>query len=248
MRFGELNTLVEGIPRAVGGFRPDLVAGGGRGVRVAVIDSGWGARVADERIEPEIDLMPRTRHTHESAKRELPDPHGAHCIRLILAVAPSVQILPIRILDASLRTDARTLFAGLEAAADAAVDIVNLSLTVDDPTALAHLTMACQTFERRGMLVVAAAANGIGSSIPAVFPSVLGVRATVTDSPFQFFASPHEDIQCAAHGCVNGRMRNSYATATVSGLAALVCGAFDQDPSALRATLYSFASCRVRDE
>jgi hypothetical protein len=101
--------------------------------------------------------------------------HGTICTRVILALAPTAEVVPLRVFDHSLQTSARILCAALEWAAGARFDVLNLSLSTKTDGARDPLYRLCALLDQQGTIVVAAARNKYHDGYPAVFDNVLGI-------------------------------------------------------------------------
>lgn len=147
----------------------DLVARPGGGVRVAVVDSG----VADppvavaERLpayEPSPDLDPLQIFYQGTAVAGLIG--GARQGDQIVGIAPDAELVDIQVYDAadgedddsddSTELEMANLVRGLERAAAANVDIVNVSLEIEPSP---QLRRAVRNLTRRGVIVVAASGD-----------------------------------------------------------------------------------------
>jgi type VII secretion-associated serine protease mycosin len=99
--------------------------------------------------------------------------------RGIAGAAPSVKILPVRVLDGGGSGNSANVAAGIIYAADHGARVINLSLGGPVPDAGVHA--AVQYAISKGAVVVAAAGNqarsGSPASYPAAFPEVLAVGA-----------------------------------------------------------------------
>jgi subtilisin family serine protease len=163
-----------------------------------------------------------------------------------------VRVRSYTALGPDLRGTTAAVAAAIHCAVDDGVDIVNLSLTAGDTTAMRN---ALDRAAAAGVLVVAAAGNGGNGQhpgpYPAAHPSVVAVTAVVRgtgDERRAAFANggPWVDVAAPGTGIMSttpgGRWSiadgTSYAVPFVSGAAALVLG---RDPSlslaALRARL-----------
>lgn len=193
----------------------------GQGVVVALVDTGVDATHPDlaTRLLPQVDLV------GDSLTGD-PNGHGTHLAGIIAAsldgagvagVANRVQILPIRVADATGAADAYTLAAGIRHAADAGAKVINVSLCgyldpvpdggVADPALAAQQAVvgsAVQDALSKGVTVVAAGGNdGEGANrvaFPAVFDGVLGVSALGLDLGHFALASTGSYIDITAPG------------------------------------------------
>jgi subtilisin family serine protease len=189
-------------------FEPPLwVADGlgrptGKGLVVAVIDSGWDRACNDPRVLPGIGLvdpaddlaMQRTDDDHDRVG------HGTACIHQILRIAPDAQVIPIRVFGRQLETSPGTLQAGIVYAIERGANVVNLSLGTTLEGTLHPLYAACEKARRQGIIVVAAGHNSRSWSYPAIFENVIGVSAGRFESPYQYRYLPDEAHECQAWG------------------------------------------------
>jgi serine protease AprX len=131
----------------------------GAGVTVAVVDTG----VADL---PQFEG--RLRHVNVTGEGEGDEfGHGTFVAGLVAGgglhpgVAPAAKLLDIRVADKNGRTSLLTVLAGLEAAADANVDVLNLSLSSGSPLPyqVDPLSQALESLWRNGVTVVVPSGN-----------------------------------------------------------------------------------------
>jgi len=165
-------------------------AGQGAGVLIAVVDTG----VADV-----PDLAGRLEHVDVSDSWQDGEPRDAYGHGTFVAgvaagdgssgsgryagVAPGARVLDVRVADQQGRTDLVTVLLGLQVAADARADVVNLSLSSGSPLPyqLDPLTVALTSLWRSGTVVVVPTGNDgprRGSvSSPGSDPTLLTVGA-----------------------------------------------------------------------
>ena len=170
----------------------------GRGVTVAVVDSG----VADANAHfPEGVLLDGRSFAGGSPRRD-ERTHGTAVAGIIAArsigdrsgvvgLAPGARILPVKVVPDDQREEdgdvgVEALADGIRYAADEGADVVNVSLSTgrDDP----RLRSAVRHATRRGALVVASAGNrrtaedpADGPRYPGAYPEVVAVAATDAD-------------------------------------------------------------------
>lgn len=156
----------------------------GRGVRVAVIDSGIDAghpavggvaeAVAFELDRSAPDSLRRTDGPHDDLYG-----HGTACAGIIRSLAPEVQLLSLRVLGTNLKGSAHVFAHALEWCLDNDVQIANLSLSTgnDDYYETFHDLVDRATFTR--MMLVCAMNNERRTTIPSEFAGgVLGCVRT----------------------------------------------------------------------
>jgi len=208
-----------GAPAAWG----NLVAAGapgGRGVTVAVLDTGVAypdgpARpgspdLSAARIEPGYDFVDDDDEPYDE------NGHGTHVTSTIAeqtgnrtgltGLAYGVTLMPVRVLDRAGRGSARTIAAGVRYAADHGADIVNLSLNFDgrdlDPTGLEGLRTGLAYARERGTLIVVGTGNdgASGLAYPASDPNVLAVGATTETGCLAAYSNHGVGVDLVAPG------------------------------------------------
>jgi type VII secretion-associated serine protease mycosin len=158
----------------------------GRGVIVAVVDSGSGPHPdLAENLLPGRSII-GTVETQDGRDIDASG-HGTHVSGIIAAVAnngiggsgvaPNAKILPIQVLDQAGQGDARDVAAGVRFAADNGARVINLSL--GGATESSSLTQAITYANDKGVLVVAAAGNG-GAADKPKWPASLDLTLAVT--------------------------------------------------------------------
>lgn len=206
----------------------------GRGVTVAVIDSGIAASHADLRgqISESRDFV-----ADDNARRAIPETHGTEVAGLIAAragnalgiagVAPDARLLALRACwqangKGRAQCNTFTLAKALQFAIDSRAQVINLSLGGPRDVLLSRLVDVAM---QRGATVVAAvdprAADG---GFPASHPGVVAVAGDGSRAlPFRAFLAPADALPTTTvdggWGLVGG---TSFAAAQVSGLVALL--------------------------
>ncbi len=219
---------------------PEWAWGGsrGKGVRVAVVDSGIDAGHPD--LEGTVDDQGGIVVTVDEGGEVVVTPgphddafgHGTACAGIIHGLAPEASIASVRVLGEGLGGKANAFLAGLGWAVEQGFDIINLSLgTSRRDWALAFYEV-CDRAYFQGSFVVTAANNVARPSFPSLYASVASVACNLSKDPFRFhynpdppteFLAPGIDIEVSWRG--GGRIvgtGNSYAAPHIAGLAALV--------------------------
>jgi len=233
-------------------------SGRGSGVKVAVIDTGIDCTHPDLQcdfsagtniVSPGSDPMDDNEHgTHVSgtiAGRGSGGPYG---------VAPQATLIPVKVLDASGSGSLSDIVAGIDWAAKAGVDVINMSL--GGPNGSAALERAVKSALAKGVVVVCAAGNSgpdpntVG--FPGGYPGVIAVAASDSnDDVAQFssrgpqvaFIAPGVDITSTVPGGGTKKLSGtSMASPHVAGLAALALERGARGPSGVRAAFKSAAS------
>ncbi|WP_246543315.1 subtilisin-like serine protease QhpE [Novosphingobium profundi] len=205
----------------------------GRGMRVAVIDSGVHPahpHIDAARLAPGVWIdREGTRHSDEDATLDRLG-HGTAVTAAILEKAPEATCLPIRVFADKLGTTARALGEAMRWAIEAEVDLINLSLGTPNMAHAEFFRTIVEEARDAGITVIAAHdAEGV-PCLPGRLPGVLGVTLD-WDCPRARYYVPEGKPGClAASGyprAIPGvaPTRNlygiSFAVAQVTGFAAL---------------------------
>ena len=181
-------------------------AGTGAHVNVALLDTGVSDTAAlnraSGRITDGVDVSQLASGGDALTSGEFTDGygHGTFLASLIaggkvpgsdgrgVGVAPAARIVVVKVADAHGRTSLSQVLAGMDwvAAHARAINVVNLALAVDRPTAPAYgadpLTAAVEHVRAAGVVVVAAAGNKAGEvGDPGLDPQALTVGAAAVD-------------------------------------------------------------------
>ncbi len=173
---------------------------GGRGVVVAVLDTGVAYRNWHQfRIAPDFvgtrfvapyDFVARNRYPLDR------EGHGTFVAGTIAegtnngvgltGIAYGASVMPVRVLDASGAGDAATISKGIRYAVSHGAQVINLSLEFDMTVTAADIPdieSAILYAHRHGVVVVAAAGNDSSEELayPARTPTVISVGATTKD-------------------------------------------------------------------
>jgi subtilisin len=210
--------------------------GTGRGVKVAVIDSGIDAtHEAIGSVAGAVAVEIRAGGTQTeivSGPHEDLFGHGTACAGIIRVAAPECDLYSVRVLGAHLGARGTAFAAGLRWAIDARMDVVNLSLGTGKREYFPVLHELVDDAYFRNIMVVSAADNVPVPSYPSHFASVFSVAAHERKDPFRFdynpappveFGAPGIDVDVAWRG--GGRSRvtgNSFAAPHIAGLVARI--------------------------
>lgn len=207
----------------------------GRGVKVAVIDSGieadhpaiagtGGVHAYAEPVEREGGLDYRTDPHDDSCG------HGTACAGIIRTIAPDVELLSVRVLGAEMSGTGLHFAAGIHWAIEHGAQVINLSLgtTKRDFYAVLHELADTAYFKR--IILVAAANNLAVASYPSLYASVISVACQDDPDPEHYGYNPHPPVEFSAPG-IDVRVAwrggsyvrgtgNSYAAPHITGLIA----------------------------
>ena len=205
----------------------------GRGITVAVIDSGVAATHADLRGQ----VVESRDFVGDDGQRVVPETHGTEVAGLIAAradnalgiagVAPQARLLALRACwqadrDGRARCNTFTLAKAMQFAIDKRAQVINLSLGGPRDVLLGRLVDVALA---RGTSVVAAVdPRAADAGFPASLPGVIAVAGDPLRAlPIRAFLAPADALPTTTvdggWGLVNG---TSFAAAQVSGLVALL--------------------------
>ncbi|HZU67432.1 MAG TPA: S8 family serine peptidase [Ktedonobacteraceae bacterium] len=209
--------------------------GTGKGVKVAVIDSGIdashpaiGAPLSGYVTvieKPEGMLLDTAPHGDSYG-------HGTACAGIIRSLAPDCELYSIKVLGEGLSGRSTVFAAGLRWAIENGMHACNLSLgtTKKDFYALLHELTDLAYF--RNVVLVTAANNMPVPSFPSVYASVISVAAHEGKDPFVFYYNPHPPVEFGAPGIdvrvawKNGEWLtttgNSFAAPHITGIIARI--------------------------
>lgn len=205
----------------------------GRGVRVAIIDTGVDYRhpKLSGRVARHLDLVGRADARFED------DRHGTAVAGVIaaaddgqgiLGVAPQAELIALKACwpsqpgSSEAACNTFTLARALSAAIDLQADVLNLSLAGPADPLLARLV---QKAIARGALVIGALPDTHDPGFPAMLEGVIAVRASAAHSAAtrRSVVAPGEDIITTAPGArYTLTSGTSLSAAHVSGVAALL--------------------------
>lgn len=193
--------------------------GGGRGVVVAVLDTGVAYRdlgrfkrspdLSPHRFVAGYDFVERDRYPLDH------NGHGTHVASTIAetahngigvtGIAYGARIMPVRVLDRNGEGDGVDIAAGIRLAARRGADVLNLSVEFDPSVTIRdipEIAEALRYARRRGTLVVAASGNSERRTVafPARAESVLSVGATTEHGCHADYSNYGSDLDLVAPG------------------------------------------------
>jgi subtilisin len=255
-----LRTLVTAGP--LGAVTRDWAWGGstGRGVRVAIVDSGiehnhpalgdsvrGGVIVSNDdrtRAKVRIDPDDQPRDTFG---------HGTACAGIIHALAPEAELYSVRVLGRDLTGRALQFAGGLRWAVEHGMQVVNLSLSTSRSEYYALFHELADEAYFHNIALVSAVNNLPMPSFPSLYASVISVAAHEGADPFTYYYNPEPPVEFGAPG-IDVRVAwanasyttstgNSFAAPHIAGLVTLIRAKHpDLTPFQIKTVLFACAN------
>ncbi len=147
----------------------------GRGIRIAVVDSGVAPHHPHVgRVGVGVGVALVGDDPSDTADRV---GHGTAVAAAIREKAPDAELIPVRVLDRQLATSARILARAIEWAVEANVHLVNLSLGTTNDAHIPLFQDALRAARHHGVLVLSAARHEQTPWYPGALASAVGVVA-----------------------------------------------------------------------
>ncbi len=215
----------------IASLTPEWAWGGstGKGVRVAVVDSGIeydhpavGGQVRggviveyDESVEDCVRIEPDDQPQDASG-------HGTACAGIIHALAPEAELYSVRVLGRNMRGRAIQFANGLNWAVENGMEVVNLSLSTAKQEYYALFHELADSAYFRNVVLVSAVNNIPAPSYPSLYSSVISVAAHAGRDPLTYYYNPSPPVEFGAPG-IDLRVAwkdHQYVTSTGNSFAA----------------------------
>ncbi len=229
----------------------------GRGIKIAVIDSG----IDDTHPElsgsvkhgVEVTVNDYGQITYIPGFHHDAYGHGTACAGIIRSIAPEVELYSVKVLGETLSGTGNVMIAGIKWAIYNGMDLANLSLGTTKEAYYPVMHKIADDAYFKNCNLIAALSNTSPVSYPAIFASIIGVKAINEDNPFNFYINPYPPVELFARGILvripwleHGYFTtsgNSFAAPVITGIAALIKSKHPYlTPVQLRTVLYSLAS------
>lgn len=176
--------------------RGGVANGTGKGVRVAVIDSGINPQHSHvRRVEGGIQVC-RGRDGALNFRESWHDSlgHGTALAGVLRGQAPDVQLYSVKIFEKSLCAEAELVVAAIRWAADQNIDIANCSLSTENAADRSLLEEACEYALARGVLIVASTDGGTRDLFPACLAGTIAVAGDERCAWDEYYYCPEKEI------------------------------------------------------
>jgi subtilisin len=210
--------------------------GSGKGVKVAVIDSGVDARHPDVgHVDGYVAVREhKGRIDYDLSPHDDDYGHGTACAGIIRSLAPECEIYSIKVLGADLTGRGVVFAGGLQWAIENGMHVCNLSLSTGRSEFFSIFHELADMAYFRRVPLVCAANNVPGASYPSLYGVVLSVAAHEGTDPEHFDVNPEPPVEFGAPGLdvrvpwLDGgyltATGNSFATPHIAGLVARILG------------------------
>jgi subtilisin len=228
----------------------------GRGVRVAVVDSGIDTEHPDlkGKVKESVEAVAEEGRInfHPSTSGDQAG-HGTACAGIITSIAPDVDLYSVKVLGPNASGSGDMFLVGLDYAIKQKFQVINLSLGTTKRDYFAPLHDLLDRAYHAGCIVVAAANNLPYPSYPSIFSSsVVSVVKRAGGDPFKFGYRYGSVIELVAPGVEikttwpGGGYRqltgNSFACPHIAGIIALLIEAYPNlTPFQVKTILYTIA-------
>ena len=231
----------------------------GKGVRVAVIDSGIEADhpavngSVHSGIVVEYDRSSEThlRIIEENQPNDLFG-HGTACAGIIHALAPEAELFSVRVIGRDLKGKALQFAGGMRWAIENGMHVVNMSLSTSKQEYYAMFHQITDDAFFNNVILVSAVNNIPAPSYPSLYSSVISVAAHEQKDPFTYYYNPSPPVEFGAPG-IDLRVAwqdksytistgNSFAAPHIAGIVALIRAKHPQlTPFQIKTVLYACA-------
>lgn len=238
----------------------------GRGVRVAVIDSGVESNHPwlDDCVKGGVIVEYDGRRKEGVKITDDPNPrdlfgHGTACAGIIHKLAPDAEIYSVRVLGKDLTGRAFQFAGGLRWAIQNGMHVMNLSLSTSKQEYYGLFHEIADEAYFKNILLISAVNNIPAPSYPSLYSSVISVAAHEGRDPLTYYYNPDPPVEFGAPGIdvevawANSSMvtttGNSFAAPHIAGIATLIRGKHPElTPFQIKTVLYACASNVVGEE
>ena len=232
----------------------------GKGIRVAIIDSGIesdhpaleGSVAGGIGIDYDPTAEDKLRYTAE------PQPwdnygHGTACAGIVHSLAPEAELYSVRVLGREGKGRSLQFAAGINWAIENGMQVMNMSLSTSRSDYFALFHQLADEAYFKGSMLVSAVNNVPAPSYPSQYSSVVSVAAHTSQDPFTYYYNPAPPVEFGAPG-IDVRVAwinkgylvttgNSFAAPHMAGIVALIRAKHPNlTPFQIKTVLYACAS------
>jgi len=211
----------------------------GKGVRVAIVDSGIeydhpaleGCVRGGVVVEFDENAPANVRIDPDDFPSDVAG-HGTACAGIIHGIAPEAELYSVRVLGRNMGGRAIQFAGGLDWATDNGMQVVNLSLSTSLQQYFALFHELADNAYFRNVVLVSAVNNIPAPSFPSLYSSVISVAAHEGQDPFSYYYNPSPPVEFGAPG-IDVRVAwnnkqyltstgNSFAAPHIAGIVCLI--------------------------
>ena len=211
----------------------------GKGVRVAVVDSGIehdhpaleGCVRGGVVVEFDENAPANVRIDPDDLPSDVAG-HGTACAGIIHSIAPEAELYSVRVLGRNMGGRAIQFAGGLDWAIDNGMQVVNLSLSTSLQQYFGLFHELADNAYFRNVVLVSAVNNIPAPSFPSLYSSVISVAAHEGQDPFSYYYNPSPPVEFGAPG-IDVRVAwkdkqtltstgNSFAAPHIAGIVCLI--------------------------
>jgi len=177
--------------------------GRGKGVKVAIIDSGVDAThpALNGPVNGYVEIVTDTDNIYyETAPHDDSCGHGTACAGIVRSLAPECEIYSVKVLGKGLIGRGATFIAGLRWAVEHNMQVCNLSLGTTKKDFFAALHEVADLAYFRRIVLVTAANNLPVPSFPSMYASVISVAAHHEQNTLRFYYNQEPPVEFGAPG------------------------------------------------
>ncbi len=211
----------------------------GRGVKVAVVDSGiefdhpavGGMVRGGVAIEFDENAENNLRYDADDQPIDVAG-HGTACAGIIHSLAPEAELYSVRVLGKNMGGKAIQFAGGVDWAVENAMHVANLSLSTSRQEYYGLFHEIADNAYFKNVVLVSAVNNIPAPSYPSLYSSVISVAAHAGQDPFTYYYNPLPPVEFGAPGIdvrVAWKNRqywtttgNSFAAPHITGIVALI--------------------------
>src|SRR5579871_5026147 len=175
----------------------------GRGVKVAIVDSGIDAAhpAVGGAVNAYVAISLNGEEiSYETGPHDDAVGHGTACAAIVRQLAPECELISVKVLGPRLGGRGAVFTAGIRWALQHGVDVCNLSLGTSKADFFGPLHDLADEAYFHNIILVAAANNMPVPTYPALYASVISVAACDGEDPDLFFYNPEPPVEFGAPG------------------------------------------------
>lgn len=177
----------------------------GRGIRVAVVDSGIDATHpqvghVDRYVSVDLDDRTETGVVFNEGRHDDLYGHGTACAAIIRALAPEAELVSVRVLGSNLKGSAGAFAYGVEWCIEQGIDVINLSMSTASERWAEMFWELVDLANFRRVMLVSAMNNERKRTIPSELAGVFSVACAPGTDRERIWCNPDGPAEWGAAG------------------------------------------------